>query len=99
MRTRCGFGIMAVGLLCGIGFIGTAWVLAQKSSGKLPGVELPDPKAIKKSLVADWPSAIAGLMQAGKYGEARASIDNLEATRPVALKTSPMLSNFLRGNP
>ncbi|MCY2936051.1 MAG: MG2 domain-containing protein [Planctomycetota bacterium] len=84
MRTRCRFGLMAVGLLCGIGFIGTAWVLAQKSSGKLPGVELPDPKAIKKSLVADWPSAIAGLMQAGKYGEARASIDNLEATRPVA---------------
>ena len=83
--------------ICAIGLMGTTWVIAQKPSGKLPGVELPEPRAIKTPLVAQWPSEISGLLQARKYSEARAFIDRLETSKPPADAQTRAFHDLVRG--
>ena len=79
---RWRFGWLVAGLvLAGT----TAGVLAQKNTGgKLPGVTLPEPKAVKAPLVAGWPGEIVGLLQGKEYARARAAIDRLEAAKVPA---------------
>ena len=97
MRKTDWLNFRALITICAIGLMGTTWVIAQKPSGKLPGVELPEPKSIKSPLVAQWPSEIPGLLQARKYGEARAVIDRLEASKPPADAQTRAFHDLVRG--